>query len=62
MQFYGTNNIDVITLGANTQFRFSGGITGNNGFGTGSLLVTLSGVSGLTSDDISDAPFLLCNS
>jgi Ca2+-binding RTX toxin-like protein len=52
LNFSGITDIDVVTLGANTQFRLSDGIDGNNDFGKGQLLVTLSGRSGFTSADV----------
>ena len=49
LNFTGIANFDVRTLGANTEIRIGDGIGGNSGFGTGQLLVTLSGTSGFTS-------------
>jgi len=49
LNFTGIANLDVVTLGANTEVRIGDGIGGNTGFGTGQLLVTLSGTSGFTS-------------
>jgi Ca2+-binding RTX toxin-like protein len=49
LNFTGIANFDVITLGTSTSVRISDGIGGNSGFGTGQLLVTLSGTSGFTS-------------
>ena len=49
LNFTGIANFDVITSGTSTLVRVSDGIGGNSGFGTGQLLVTLSGTSGFTS-------------
>jgi hypothetical protein len=49
LNFTGIANFDVITLGTSTLVRVGDGIGGNSGFGTGQLLVTLSGTSGFTS-------------
>jgi hypothetical protein len=49
LNFTGIANLDVVTLGANTEVRIGDGIAANTGFGTGQLLVTLSGTSGFTS-------------
>ncbi|MBD2294111.1 hypothetical protein H6G06_11575 [Anabaena sphaerica FACHB-251] len=46
LNFSGITNLDVITLGANTEVRIGDGIGGNTGFGTGELLATLSATSG----------------
>ncbi|MBD2296652.1 S8 family serine peptidase [Anabaena sphaerica FACHB-251] len=48
----GIINIDVLTSGISTQLRVGDGIADNTGFGTGALLATLSGTSGLTSADV----------
>jgi len=48
LNFAGIANFDVRTLGANTEIRVGDGTGGNLGFGTGQLLVTLSGTSGFT--------------
>ncbi len=52
IQFTGITNIDVVTSGTNTLLRLGDGTTGNAGFGTGELLVTLSGTSGFSGTDI----------
>ncbi len=57
LQFSGITNIDVVTLGANTQLRVGDGITTNTGFGRGQLLVTLSGTSGFTGANVNDNLF-----
>ncbi|MBE9251918.1 calcium-binding protein, partial [Dolichospermum sp. LEGE 00240] len=49
LNFTGITNLDVITLGTSTLVRVGDGIAGNPGFGTGQLLVTLSGTPGFTS-------------
>jgi hypothetical protein len=52
IQFTGITNIDVVTSGSNTLLRLGDGITGNSGFGSGQLLVTLSATSGFIADDV----------
>ncbi len=54
LQFNNINNIDVRTVGGNTQFRLGDGVTGNGGFANGSLLLTLNGVTGFASGNIND--------
>ncbi len=49
LNFTGIANFDVITLGNSTLVQVGDGIAGNAGFGTGQLLVTLSGKSGFNS-------------
>ena len=49
LNFTGIASFDVITSGTSTLVRVGDGIGGNSGFGTGQLLVTLSGTSGFTS-------------
>ena len=49
LNFTGIANFDVITSGTSTLVRAGDGISGNAGFGTGQLLVTLSGTSGFNS-------------
>jgi D-arabinose 1-dehydrogenase-like Zn-dependent alcohol dehydrogenase len=49
LNFTGIANFDVITSGNSTLVRIGDGIIGNAGFGTGQLLVTLSGTSGFNS-------------
>ncbi|MBD2138564.1 cadherin domain-containing protein, partial [Anabaena sp. FACHB-1237] len=51
LNFTGIANFDVITSGTSTLVRVGDGIAGNTGFGTGQLLVTLSGTSGFNSTD-----------
>ncbi|WP_413173195.1 beta strand repeat-containing protein [Anabaena azotica] len=54
LSFSGITNIDVKTVGTSTQFRLGDGISGNTGFATGDLLVTLSGSNGFSSSNISE--------
>jgi len=49
LNFTGIASFDVITSGTSTLVRVGDGIGNNSGFGTGQLLVTLSGTSGFTS-------------
>ena len=53
LNFTGIANFDVITSGTSTLVRVGDGIAGNAGFGTGQLLVTLSGTSGFNSTNAS---------
>jgi Ca2+-binding RTX toxin-like protein len=57
INFSGITNIDVVTSGVNTRFAVGDGISGNAGFGTGQLLVTLSGTSGFNSTNFGDNLF-----
>jgi hypothetical protein len=52
LNFTGIANLDVVTLGANTEVRIGDGIAANTGFGTGQLLTTLSSTTGLTGADV----------
>ncbi|BFM39751.1 choice-of-anchor Q domain-containing protein [Synechocystis sp. LKSZ1] len=52
--FSGIANIDVVSNGSNTEFRVGDGNIGNPGFATGSLLVSLTGVTGFDSTDASN--------
>ncbi|MBD2626098.1 peptidylprolyl isomerase [Trichormus variabilis] len=52
LNFSGITAIDVLTSGTNTQLRISNNISGDTGFGTGQLLVTLSGTSGFIGADV----------
>ncbi|MBD2569574.1 hypothetical protein H6G59_17080 [Anabaena lutea FACHB-196] len=52
LNFTGITAIDVLTSGTNTQLRISNNIAGDTGFGTGQLLVTLSGTSGFIGADV----------
>jgi Ca2+-binding RTX toxin-like protein len=53
LNFTNIANFDVITSGTSTLVRVGDGIAGNTGFGTGQLLVTLSGTSGFNSTNAS---------
>jgi Ca2+-binding RTX toxin-like protein len=52
LSFSGISHIDVAKLGQNTEFRISDGITGNQGFGTGELLIILEGTTGFNTANI----------
>lgn len=52
LSFAGISTIDVVNSGSNTQFRLSDGINGNNGFGTGDILLQLNNVTGFSTDNI----------
>ena len=52
LNFSGITNLDVRTSGTSTQIRVGDGIGGNAGFGTGLLLVTLSGITGFVAGDV----------
>jgi Ca2+-binding RTX toxin-like protein len=52
LNFTGIASFDVITSGTSTLVRVGDGIDGNTGFGTGKLLVTLSGTSGFNSANV----------
>ena len=52
LSFSGITDIDVLVSGANTQFRLGDGTAGNNGFGTGLLLLTTNGTTGFVASDI----------
>ncbi|WP_353931255.1 DUF4347 domain-containing protein [Okeanomitos corallinicola TIOX110] len=54
IQFTGIDNIDVVTSGSSTQLRVGDGIANNDGFASGNLLITLSGISGFTTANVSD--------
>ncbi|MEA5578418.1 calcium-binding protein, partial [Anabaena sp. UHCC 0451] len=51
-QFIGITDIDVVTSGSNTLFRIGDGNPTNTGFGTGTLLATLSATTGFTAADV----------
>jgi Ca2+-binding RTX toxin-like protein len=55
LSFQSIADIDVVKLGTNTEFRLGDGITGNAGFGTGDLLITLQGRTGFTASNIADS-------
>ena len=52
LNFTGIPNLDVISLGGNTEVRVGDGIANNGGFGSGQLLTTLSGTTGFTATDV----------
>jgi len=52
LNFSGITSLDVKTSGTSTQIRVGDGIGGNAGFGTGLLLVTLSGITGFVAGDV----------
>jgi hypothetical protein len=52
VHFKGIQNVDVVSNGGNTELRIGDGITGNAGFGTGTLLVELKGTTGLNANDV----------
>ncbi|WP_013322973.1 calcium-binding protein [Gloeothece verrucosa] len=53
LSFTNIANIDVVTSGTKTLFRVGDGISGNTGFGTGTLLVTLNSTTGFSAANIS---------
>jgi Ca2+-binding RTX toxin-like protein len=52
LNFSGITSLDVKTSGTSTQILVGDGIGGNAGFGTGLLLVTLSGTTGFVAGDV----------
>jgi|GEM_PF-5569339 len=52
LSFTGINSIDVKVSGSDTQLRLGNGIAGDKGFGTGTLLETLKGVTGFTKAEL----------
>lgn len=52
LSFEGISTIDVVSSGSSTSFYLSDGITGNNGFGSGDLLLTLQGTTGFQANNI----------
>ncbi|MEB3189407.1 MAG: Calx-beta domain-containing protein, partial [Snowella sp.] len=52
LKFTGITAIDVQVSGSNTLFKVGDGVTGNAGFGTGTLLLTTSATTGFTATDI----------
>ena len=50
--FKGINFIDIKVSGLDTQIRLGNGIAGDAGFGTGTLLETIKGVTGFTSTQL----------
>lgn len=53
LRFTNIPNIDVVTSGTQTLFRSGDGISGNSGFGTGTLLLTINSTTGFTAANIS---------
>ncbi|NJL10532.1 MAG: hypothetical protein HC908_11140 [Calothrix sp. SM1_7_51] len=52
LSFEGISTIDVVSSGSSTSFYLSDGITGNNGFGSGELLLTLQETTGFQANNI----------
>jgi Ca2+-binding RTX toxin-like protein len=52
LKFTGITAIDVQVSGSNTLFKLGDGISGNAGFGTGTLLLTTSATSGFGAADV----------
>lgn len=52
LQFNSIAAVDVVSRGANSEFRLGDGITGNGGFGSGDLLLTLYRSKGFTAANI----------
>lgn len=52
VSFSGITAIDVVRSGNSTQLRLSDGVANNNGFGRGTLLMTLSGTTNFTAADV----------
>jgi Ca2+-binding RTX toxin-like protein/subtilase family serine protease len=48
----GISYIDIVKLGKNTELHISDGISGNAGFGTGDLLMTLEGTTGFNANNL----------
>ncbi|MBL1211574.1 beta strand repeat-containing protein, partial [Geminocystis sp. GBBB08] len=51
----GLTSVDVVTSGADTQFRLGNGTAGDAGFGTGSLLFTITGVNTFNTGNIASS-------
>jgi Ca2+-binding RTX toxin-like protein len=62
LKFTGITAIDVQVSGTNTLFKVGDGVTGNSGFGTGTLLLTTSATTGFTATDIGVNLFNVTNS
>jgi Ca2+-binding RTX toxin-like protein len=62
LKFTGITAIDIQVSGSNTLFKVGDGISGNFGFGTGTLLLTTSATSGFTATDIGVNLFNVTNS
>jgi Ca2+-binding RTX toxin-like protein len=52
LKFTGINAIDIQVSGTSTLFKVGDGVTGNSGFGTGTLLLTTSATSGFVAADV----------
>jgi Ca2+-binding RTX toxin-like protein len=52
LKFTGITAIDVQVSGTSTLFKLSDGISGNSGFGTGTLLLTTSATTGFVAADV----------
>jgi Ca2+-binding RTX toxin-like protein len=52
LKFTGITAIDVQASGSNTLFKLGDGVTGNSGFGIGTLLLTTSATSGFVAADV----------
>jgi Ca2+-binding RTX toxin-like protein len=52
LKFTGITAIDVQVSGTNTLFKVGDGISGNSGFGSGTLLLTTSATSGFVATDV----------
>ena len=52
LKFTGISAIDVQVSGTSTLFKVGDGISGNSGFGTGTLLLTTSATSGFVAADV----------
>jgi Ca2+-binding RTX toxin-like protein len=52
LKFTGITAIDVQISGSNTLFKVGDGVTGNSGFGSGTLLLTTSATTGFVAADV----------
>ena len=52
LKFTSITAIDVQVSGTSTLFKVGDGISGNSGFGAGTLLLTTSATSGFVSADV----------
>ncbi|MEB3191472.1 MAG: Calx-beta domain-containing protein [Snowella sp.] len=52
LNFTGITAIDVRVSGSNTLLRVGDGISGNTGFATGALLLTINGTTGFSATDV----------
>ena len=51
----GVQNVDVVSSGGSTFFRVGDGIQNNAGFGTGQTLLTLTGVTGFSANNLGNS-------